>query len=51
MAPAKMNGRDYENTKISASGERMLYWVMDVLVLKINLNDFSKVMQDLDVQV
>jgi len=49
MAPVKMNGRDYENMKISATGERILYWVKDVIVLKINLNDFSTVMQDLDV--
>jgi len=49
MAPAKINGRDYENMEISATGERILYWVKDVIVLKINLNDFSTVMQVLGV--
>jgi len=51
MASAKMNGRDYESMKISATGERILYWVKDVLVLKIYLNYFSTVMQDFDVRV
>jgi hypothetical protein len=46
---AKINGRDYESMKISATGGRILYWVKDVLVLKINLNDFSTVMQVLSV--
>jgi hypothetical protein len=49
MAPAKINGRDYENIKISTAGERILYWVKDVIVLKINLNYFSTVMQVLGV--
>jgi hypothetical protein len=43
MAPEKINGRHYENMKISATGERILYWVKDVIVLRINLNDFSTV--------
>jgi len=49
MVPAKINGRDYENMKISATGVRILYWVKDVIVLKTNLNDFSTVMQILGV--
>ena len=49
MSPAKINGRDYENMKISATGGRIRYWVKDVIVLKINLNGFSTAMQVLGV--
>jgi hypothetical protein len=45
MAPAKMNGWDYENMMISATGERTVYWVKNVIVLNINLNDLSTVIQ------
>jgi len=49
MAPAKINAKNCENMKISATGERILYWVKDVIVLKINLRDFSIVMQVLGI--
>jgi hypothetical protein len=44
MASAKIGGRYYENMNISATGESILDWFKNVLILKINLNGFNAVM-------